>query len=574
MRTNKYILLFVCFKICVVVFACECFINDVSYSSTNPRVIISVNAKTNIGSLPHIWNGFMGNACLTITPDGEKLLSRVVKTSQFPYLRRVWGLTRTDAGNFESYGSTNVYNEDDEGNPFYDYTLIDQIYDVLISKDIIPMPCIGFMPRSLTTAPDSRPGARRRDFYSSMDFERYPPKDYEKWYTLVYNIVKHCIDRYGRKSVAQWKWELWNEPDIRNYWRGTEEEFIKMYDYTAAAVKDAFPEAQVGGNAVTHNKTRGTPFLIKFIKHCLHETNYRDPSIKGAPLDFITFHLKGGNIDFQKVGNFTSGIIPYKGDKFSPSLQFILTRARENLQEISAVEGSENIPIYITECDIDIGLTIAVYENPVVRYRNTEYHAAFQCALAKEMLEVRKEFPKHPIERLIIDGFFYPGRRIFEGQRALFTAGGIDKPVFNAFRVLGKLGTERLEFKRSSDENIDGIAARSKDNSVQIMVYNYQEDVEYKDEKEIELSVNLPDSKYYKLKHYRIDQEHSNAYTVWSSMGKPVTPDDNQMKIIKARMGLELYEPERKISPENGKYTTSFNLPHHSVSLLVFEPME
>ncbi|MCK4966335.1 hypothetical protein KAS50_04850, partial [bacterium] len=276
-------------------------------SAEKSNIQISVDAGKITGSLSHIWNGFMGNAALTITPDGEKLLSRIVETSKYPYYRRVWGVTRSDAGNFESYGSTNVYNEDDEGNPIYDYTIIDQLFDILISKNIIPIACIGFMPGSLSSAPDSKTDSQKRDFYPSMDFERYPPKDYEKWYKLIYNIVEHCVDRYGRKSVAQWKWELWNEPDIRNYWRSTEEEFIKMYDYTAAAVKDALPEAQVGGITVTHN---GTPFLIKFVKHCLHEINYRDPSLKGAPLDFITFHLKASNRDFKKVGNFTSEKIP------------------------------------------------------------------------------------------------------------------------------------------------------------------------------------------------------------------------------------------------------------------------
>ena len=102
------------------------------------------------------------------------------------------------------------------------------------------------MPDSLSSSPLSTIQERE-------DMEKYPPKDYNNWYNLVYNIVKHCVERYGKEKVAGWKWEVWNEPDIKSYWLGTEEEYFKLYDYTAAAVKDALPETQVGGNAVTQS---------------------------------------------------------------------------------------------------------------------------------------------------------------------------------------------------------------------------------------------------------------------------------------------------------------------------------
>ena len=138
--------------------------------------------------------------------------------------------------------------------------------------------------------------------------------------------------------------------------------------------------------------------------------------------------------------------------------------------------GTAGIPVYVTECDIDIGLTISVYENPNVEYRNTEYYPAFQCALAKEILDISSSFPANPIKCLVIDALFYPGYRIFEGQRALFTAEEIDKPIFNAFRLLGKLGNERLQFETSGNSNINGMATRHGD-TIQIMVYNFNQDV-------------------------------------------------------------------------------------------------
>ena len=571
MRVSRYNFIFIiCF---VIVFFCvSSFLNRNRLNSAEKSNIqISVDAGEITGPLPHIWNGYLGNLCLTLSPIGADLLERINATSTFPFYRRCWGITSSGTCNStKSYGALNIYHEDADGNPLYDFTLFDQVFDVLVKKNIIPIMCIGFIPELLSSRTSS---ADKGGIYPPSDYEIYPPNDYDKWYNLVYAMVGHSVDRYGRKTVGKWKWELWNEPDIRNYWRSPEEEFFKLYDYTAAAVKDAFPEAEVGGIAVTHSQRRGKPFMINFIRHCLEGTNYRDSS-KGSPLDFITFHLKGSSMDIKKEGNFTSEKLITNSPEFSPSLQYIMEHMKSNMDAIASIPGTDGIPVYITECDIDIGVGTSVYENPILGYRNTEYHAAFQCALAKEMLDIRRKYSSNTVERLIIDSFYYPGRRLFEGQRTLFTADGIEKPVFNAFRVLGKMGTKRVEFECSEKGAVDGFASFSDDNSIQIMVYNYMEDVRDREMKEIDVSIRFPEPGLYRLRHYRIDQEFSNSYSVWKSLGKPAVPDDKQMSIIKGKMGLELYEPEKRINLNNQEITLSLELPHHSVSLLVFEPVE
>jgi xylan 1,4-beta-xylosidase len=243
------------------------------------------------------------------------------------------------------------------------------------------------------------------------------------------------------------------------------------------------------------------------------------------------------------------------------------------MEKIASIPGTAGIPVYITECDIDIGLTISMYENPNVEYRNTEYYPAFQCALAKEMLDISASFPANPIKCFAIDALFYPGYRIFEGQRALFSAEDIENPIFNAFRLLGKLGLERLKLESSGNINVDGMATTS-DGNIQIMIYNYNQDVKDRELRKVELSVILPSSKSYRLTHYRIDENHSNGYSVWKSLGKPLTPSDYQMNQIKSRQGLELYEPEKIIKPKNNIVMVPLEMPHHSVSLMVFEPLE
>ena len=510
--------------------------------------------------------GLEGSLGLVLIPEGERLYQRISEVSPFPYYKTCYAITGSGVGFQSDYGTSNIYHVDKDGLPFYDFTLFDQLFDGIISERFIPVMQIGIsMPDSLSAAPASVIQRKR-------DVEKYPPKDYDKWYDFIFNMVQHCIERYGKETVAKWKWELGNEPDMSSHWKGTEEEYFKMYDYTVAAIKAALPESQVGGNAVTHSRTRGIPFLMRFIEHCLRGKNYKDSSV-GAPLDFISFHLKATSFDIRKIGNITSEKLADDIPGFSPDLQYLLGDARYVLEKIASIPGTAGIPVYNTECDIDIGLSISMYENPNVEYRNTEYYPAFHCALAKELQDVSRDFPANPIKRYFIDALFYPGYRIFEGQRALFTAEEIEKPIFNAFRLLGKLGTERVQFELTESEYVDGMATRTGD-TIQVMIYNYNQNVDDEELKDVELTVNLTASKSYRLSHYRIDENHSNAYTIWKQLGRPWTPDREQMELIKSRQGLELCEPVRRVDPNNKRISIELEMPHHSVSLLLFEPID
>ena len=539
-------------------------------SQDNSQVSVVVDAGQVTGTIRPVWNGIGGPLGLSLTPEGDRLLKRISEASPYPFYKRCWGITESGMSvpysAEEDYGATDIYRVDKTGKTYYDFTVFDQIMDnVLSSKKFIPIMLLGSMPDSLSSAPLDTEDGRE-------NIEKYPPKDYNKWYNLVYYIVNHSVRRYGKAEVARWKWEVWNEPDITEYWRGTEAEYFKLYDYAASAVKDALPEAQVGGNSVTQSQTRGTPFLDRFVRHCMNGTNFRTGRT-GSALDFITFHLKGTNFAIGKIGSFDFGERPPADQRFSPSLKFVMQCTGNNLKSIAGIPGTSGIPVYVTECDIDIGLVTSMYENPNVEYRNTAYFPAFQCAMTKELLDISDRYPSNPVENVASDAFYFPGFRIFEGQRTLFTAGEIEKPILNAYRLLGKLGLQRLQFDTRNDRYIDGLATLKGD-SIQVMIYNFNEEVDDRESADIRLTITLPDSQPYRVTHYRIDEHHSNAYTAWQESGRPLTPDEDQMKKIKSRQGLELFGPAETVKPVNHTIELSFVMPHHSVSLITFEPLQ
>ena len=154
---------------------------------------------------------------------------------------------------------------------------------------------IGFMPEALSSKPKPyqhkwKPGAPYNDIYTGW---AYPPKDYKKWAELVYQWVTHCVERYGKEEVEKWYWELWNEPNI-GYWQGTPEEHMKLYDYTADAVKRALPTATFGGpHSTGPSWDKAEKFLRDFLDHVVSGKNYVTGET-GSPIDFIAFHAKGG----------------------------------------------------------------------------------------------------------------------------------------------------------------------------------------------------------------------------------------------------------------------------------------
>ena len=136
---------------------------------------------------------------------------------------------------------------DADGRPVYDWTLVDRIFDTWVERGMRPLVEIGFMPEDLSSRPDPyrhrwAPDRPYDEIYTGWT---YPPDDYGRWANLVYAWVAHSVERYGREEVERWHWEPWNEPDI-GYWRGTTEEYLKLYDYTVDAVLRALCAAAQG----------------------------------------------------------------------------------------------------------------------------------------------------------------------------------------------------------------------------------------------------------------------------------------------------------------------------------------
>src|SRR4030095_16472847 len=227
--------------------------------------------------------------------DGKKLLSELAALSPVPvYVRAHNLLTTGDGTPALKWGSTNAYTEDSAGRPGYDWTIVDRIFDTLVERKMKPLVEIGFMPEALSVNPHPyrHEWGIDKPYSSIFTGWAHPPRDYGKWAELVYQWVRHSLEKYGRAEADSWYWELWNEPD-GGYWQGTQEEYNKLYDFTASAGSRALPTAGIGGPHLPGPANpRAEKFLRSFLEHCLRGTNYATGK-SGSPLDFVGFHAKG-----------------------------------------------------------------------------------------------------------------------------------------------------------------------------------------------------------------------------------------------------------------------------------------
>ncbi|MDT3401474.1 GH39 family glycosyl hydrolase [Mucilaginibacter terrae] len=539
-----------------------------SFAQTPARIEVNL-AKTKAPMKP-VWAWFgYDEPNYTYMKDGKKLLSEIAKLSPVPVYVRTHSLLVTGDGEAAlKWGSTNAYTEDANGNPVYNWRLVDSIFDTYVKRGMKPFAQIGFMPQALSTHPEPyrhywKPGDPYTDIITGW---AYPPKDYKKWGNLAYEWVKHSIARYGKKEVESWYWEVWNEPN-GHYWKGTQQEFFKLYDYAADGVKRALPTAKIGGINIAGTSSRGAQqWTNAFIKHCLTDTNYATSKI-GSPLDLLAFHAKGNP---KLVGNMVQM-------NASPQLRDIAT----GFKIAASYPQTKNIPLIIGESDPEGCAACGMATNPSNAYRNGTMYSSYTAATFARKYELEDQYAIN-FKGAVSWSFEFENQPWFYGFRDLAT-NGVDKPVLNVFRMFGKMGGNRVEatsnrmypLKTVMDSSIRGpqtdigVLASKNERSAGVMIWNYHDDDKQGPAEPVAVTINNIPAKTVTLTHYRIDDKHSNSYEVWKKMGSPQKPTAAQIaQLEKAGQLATMGAPKKLSVGTNNKIDVNIELPRQGVSLL------
>ena len=535
-----------------------------------PPAIINVDLAKESGPMTPIWAWFgYDEPNYTYMKDGKKLLSEIAALSPVPVYVRAHSLLCTGDGTPAlKWGSTNAYTEDANGNPIYNWKIIDSIFDTYIQRGMRPLAQIGFMPEALSIKPspykhDWKPGDPYSKIFTGW---AYPPKDYDKWRELVYQWVKHSVDRYGKKEVETWYWEVWNEPN--GYWKGTQEEFFKLYDYAADGLKRALPTAKIGGpNIAGTSSANATNWMHNFIKHCLYESNFATGK-KGSPLETILFHAKGNP-------TLKNGVVWMN---MSPQLRDI----EAGIKIAMSYPETKNLPLIIGESDPEGCAACGMATNPQNAYRNGTMYSSYTAATFARKYELADHYQGNLIGA-VSWSFEFENQPWFYGFRDLAT-NGVDKPVLNVFRMFGMMKGKRVHAESNrmyplktvldssirQNPEIGALASKDK-NSAAIMVWHYHDEDKKDSVEHVLLNLSNVSSKKIRFSEYRIDDEHSNSYEVWKKMGSPQNPSPDQVLELERSGQLAAVRKNEKIKTVAGKISVQISLQRQGVSLLKFD---
>ena len=529
-------------------------------------VIIDVNAGRAGEAVTPIWRFFGADEPNYATmKDGRQLLGElgVLKKDDI-YFRAHNLLSSGDGTPALKWGSTNVYTEDAAGNPKYDWRIVDEIFDAYLSNGVRPFVQLGFMPQALSTAPASVP--YKHSWRPGFDYNLisggwgYPPRDYDRWSDLCFELTRHLVQRYGEAEVRRWWFETWNEPNGPAYWKASREEFYKLHDYAVAGVRRALPSARVGG---PHTAGHGGDYMEGFLDHITQGKNYATGE-QGTPTDFLAFHAKG-------APNFVDGHVRM-------GIRQHLATIDTGFRMIAARPALAGKPIVIGESDPE---GCAACQGPRFGYRNGTMYSSYTAASFARKHELAARHGVN-LQGALTWAFEFEDQPYFAGFRQL-ASNGIDMPVLNVFRMFSEMQGRRLPATSSRQVPLDdilakgvgdkpdvGVMATRREDAIAVLLWHYHDDDVAGADAAVKLNVAGLRRGIPSVTHYRIDRDHSNSYAAWQRMGSPIAPDKAAYDALRAAAQLaSLDASETRVQRVGGSVQMSFTLPRQAVSLLI-----
>ena len=472
---------------------------------------IDVDANAPSHPFPHFWEEMFGS--------GRAILS--LRESYLHDLRETKRITNFRYVRFHAifHDEVGVYDEDASGKPIYNFSYVDQIYDGLLENKVRPFIELSFMPRKLTSDPNAL-----HPFWYKQNVA--PPKDWKKWDDLIDAFTRHLIQRYGEAEVANWYFEVWNEPNL-DFWAGDPHQatYFELYDHTARDLKAVSPRVRVGGPS-----TAQAAWADAFIQHCADNK---------IPVDFVSSHVYGNDKAEDVFG--THEQIPRNR---------MVCRAIGKVHDQIKSSAMPKLPLFWSEFNASYGneveVTDAAYMGPWLA------DTIRQCdGLVDEMSYWT--FSDVFEEQGVVKQPFY-------GGFGLLAEDGIPKPAFNAFLLLHRLGDQRLA--ASSD---DVLVTRRKDGTLMIAAWNMADPGTRGPEKEVEL--RFAHAHVSSVLVTRLDPDHGDVHKEYEDMGSPRYPTKKQVEKLRAAAKLA---PAEMHEVKNG--SVMLRIPSQGLVLIETKP--
>jgi xylan 1,4-beta-xylosidase len=495
-----------CAWLCWLVLAVSlaCFPEAARSQTQQESISVDVNAPSH--AFPHYWERMFGSgrAILSLRDSYRHDLRQVKEATGFEYIR-CHGILNDEVG---------VYDEID-GNPVYNFSYIDQIYDGLLHDGVRPFVELSFMPKKLAA----------KEVYQAFWYHPViaPPKDYAKWNDLITQFAEHVIERYGIDEVSHWYFEVWNEPNL-DFWAGDPKQstYFELYDNTARTLKKVDTRLKVGGPA-----TAQAAWVDAFIAHIAQNQ---------IPADFVSTHVYANDTAKDVFGT----------DENIPRTQMVCRAVRKVHDQVKA-SARPDLPLIFSEYNAsyknETDVTDAVFMGPWLADTFRQCDGLIDNLAYWSFSDVFEEggVVKQP----------------FYGGYGLIAEENLPKPAFNAFKLLHQLGDQRIAVNSQS-----ALVTKRADGTIVMAVWNLFLPKEQGSPKDVTISFTGLTGSHRALIS-RVDATHGSLLAMYDSMGKPKYPTQAQLQNL--RRAAELPAPEEN-SVKDGKIT--LQLPPDGLALI------
>jgi xylan 1,4-beta-xylosidase len=462
-------------------------------------------------AFPHFWEHTVGSghATLALRADWQAQILRCHRELGIQHVR-FHGLLCDDVG-------TLVCEED---KLLYSFFNADRIIDYLLSIGMRPFVELSFMPEALSS------GSTTVFHYQG---NVTPPRDYEKWATLIQKLVAHWADRYGVVEVREWFFEVWNEPNLKAFWMGSQEDYFNLYRYTANAIKSVDASLKLGGPATANNE-----WIPEFLAYCKNNS---------LAVDFVSTH------------HYPTDAFGVSGADTETQLQNMPPGIMKD-QATTARAQSGDLPLYYTEWNITSNPRDPMHDGP--------FAAAFVTKIIMEARGLVQGYSFWTFSDIFEENYF-PSVP-FHGGFGLLNLYGIPKPAYRAFQLLHHCGTELLEFA-GAHATVNAWLIRKKDSATIILcnVAMPRHPIQTETVNLRMASVPTPRAVWIE----RIDDDHANPWRLWQTMGEPEYLSALQVEQLETASALQ--KASHPWIDADGNTDMTVDLPPQSVAAITIE---
>jgi xylan 1,4-beta-xylosidase len=434
---------------------------------------ITIDAQAATTPFPHFWEQMFGSgrAILTLRESYRDDLRAVKKVADFKYVR-FHAILHDEVG---------VYNLDDQYKTVYNFAYVDQIYDGLLKNGVRPFVEISFMPKKLAFNPDAL-----HPFWYKQNVS--PPRSMEQWDDLMKHFAQHLVERYGIDEVAQWYFEVWNEPNI-DFWGGIprDRSYFELYAHTAQDLKSVNARLRVGGPA-----TAAAAWIPEFLKYAAEHH---------VPVDFVTTH---GYADDTTLDLF--------GKDMEMPMDERVCKAVEKVHNEIRQSSTPDLPLFWTEWNVQ-----GMRES-----RDTIFVGPGLANTIRQCDGMVNMMSWWTFSDVFEEGG--PAPRPFIGMFGLRAKGGINKPSYYAYGLLHELGDQRM-----ANESKNAIVTKTGQGGLAVAVWNIVDPDAQGGTRQVGLTFAHV-SPNARVSIERVDQEHGEVLKHYAAMGKPEDPTEAQVE--------------------------------------------